>query len=593
MFRGDSRGSGLQRDGSVPWIAGVRFTYQAAGAIRSSPVARGGVLYVGSTDGTLAALDARSGAVRWQFHAGGAITSTPAVDADTVYVTSRDRVLRALDERTGRERWRHRFGADLGQDDYWDYHMASPVLHEGTLFVGGGDGQVLAFDTARGRIKWRFDAGARVRATPAIHRGVVVVATHAGRVHALSEKDGTLLWSFATDGASRKFADVGNDTTSIVASPTIMDADGGAIVGVGGRDAQFYALDLLTGKLRWRITHDGSSWMLSSAGDAGTLYIGGGSAAIVQAVDAATGVERWRFKTRSAVFSALALAGDTLLTSDFFGSLYAIDRATGRKVWEFPLGARSLSTPLVAGGIAYAASDTGVLFALDVAPAMPTAAAEPRRIVYYEGPKSAQAFSWFLNGMDTVLAAQLKAAGYETMDATALASFMAQQTPASPAAVVVFADNRMPSTIVEAADGAAPVRRFLDAGGKVALLGPNPLAYKADAATGALEGIDFQPAGKVFGVAYPAPQEANGYYTNAPTAAGRAMGLRHAGVASSPVNAQPGLTMLARDEMGRAIAWLRSYGGKPGTGLLQLGLSRNETPDLAEVRAVIEYGVTW
>ncbi len=64
-------------------------------------------------------------------------------------------------------------------------------------------------------------------------------------------------------------------------------------------------------------------------------------------------------------------------------------------------------------------------------------------------------------------------------------------------------------------------------------------------------------------------------------------------MASSPIDAQPGITVLAADEFGRASAWLRSYGGRPGNGLLQLELPRNESPDLAELRAVIEQGVTW
>ena len=179
------------------------------------------------------------------------------------------------------------------------------------------------------------------------------------------------------------------------------------------------------------------------------------------------------------------------------------------------------------------------------------------------------------------------------MDADQLLAFVQQQQPGSPPAVVVFADNRFPAALVDTAYGIAPLRRFLDAGAKVALLGPNPLAYKADPVTGEVEDIDFAAPQALFDVRFPAPQEAGGYYAVAPTAAGRAMGLRHAGVASSPIAAQPGVTALSLDEFGRASAWLRGYGGRPGSGLLQLELPRSEAPDLAELRAVIEFGVTW
>ena len=588
MWRGEPTGSGQQHAGSAPWIASVRFAVDLGSPVRGSPVLRANTLYVGTSDGTFSALDPATGAARWRVHVDGAIASTAAVDDTTVWFAARDGQLHALDVRTGHERWHHRFGAALGSDDYWDYQLSSPILDAGTLYIGSGDGHVVALDAARGTVKWRVDVGARVRSTPAIKDGVLVVGTMSGHVRALRVRDGAPLWSFATDGASHTFADKGNDTTSVVASPTIA----GDVVAVGGRDGHFYALSLATGQLRWRLTHDGSSWMLATATDGSTLYIGGGSASVVQAVDAATGAERWRFKTHSAVFPSLALAGDTLLAGDFTGALVAIDRRTGQRQWEFPLGGRVLATPLVDGRSVYAASDAGTLVALDVAPAA-VATAATRRIVYHEGPRTPRAFSWFANGIDAALAAQLRAAGYEAMDAGQLLAFLQQQAPASPPAVVVFADNRFPAAIVDTAKGIAPIRRFLDAGGKVALLGPNPLAYKADAATGELEDIDFAGPQAMFDVHYPPPHEAGGFYAVAPTADGRAMGLRHPGVASSPIDPQPGVTVLSRDEFGRASAWLRGYGGRPGMGLLQLQLSRMDTPDLAEVRAVIEYGVGW
>ena len=592
MWRGDPAGTGRQPVASVPGIASVRFTYDAGTPIRSSPVLRAGVLYVGGSDGTLAALDAATGAPRWRFRAGGAIASTPAVDDHAVYVASRDGLLRALDLRSGRERWRHRFDPALPGGDYWDFFLSSPVLADGALFIGGGDGRVVALDPATGREKWRTDVGARVRSTIAAQAGTLVFGTLDGHVRALRSRDGAPLWNFATDGAAHTFADQGNDTTSVVASPTIVGSGPGALVAVGGRDGMLYALELATGHLRWRLTHDGASWILATATDGRTLYVASGSAAIVQAVDAATGTERWRSKTRSAVFASLGLAGDTLLASDFAGTLMGLDVATGQRRWEFPLGARALSTPLAAGGLVYAASDAGVLRALAIG-AAPSAPSAPRRIVYFEGPRSPQAFGWFLNGVDVALAAQLKAAGYEAMDGEQLRAFMQQQATGSAPAVVVFADNRFPAGIVETASGSAPIRHFLDVGGKVALLGPNPLAYKADPITGVVEDVDFAPAQALFDVRYPAPQEAGGYVAVAPTAAGRAAGLRHAGVASSPIAPQAGVTVLASDEFGRASAWLRSYGGRPGTGLLELPLSRFEAPDLAEIRAVIEHGVAW
>ena len=589
MFRGDARGSGRVGADNVPWIDAIRYTVAADAPIRSSPIVHRGVLYVGSTDGVLQAIDARSGASRWRVRLGGAITSTPAASGDTLYVTSRDGRLRALEAATGVERWSASLGADLGDQNYWDYYMSSPVLAEGQLFVGSGDGHLYAFDPTDGRLRWRFDARSRVRSTPAVADGAVVFGTMSGQVHALRARDGVPLWTFATAGASKTFADEGNDTTSVFGSPTMLDG----LVAIGGRDGFLYGIDLASGAQRWRTTHDGSSWILSSAFDGRTLYVGSGSASIVQAADPATGQERWRFKTRGAIFASLALAGDTLFVTDFAGMLYALDTNNGALRWQFAMGARSLSTPLVADGTVYAASDRGTLFALSASAAAPSAHGFARRIVYFEGPRSDQAFGWFANGIDAAALAHFTAAGYESMNAAQLAELMRRPDAASARAVVVFADNRVPASILDDSGGAPLVRRFLDAGGKIALLGPNPLAYKTDPATGALTDIDWEMPQRVFGVRFPEPRLIGGYYPSTPTPAGRAMGLRHGFVGYPSIDAQEGVTVLAIDEYGKAGAWLRSYGGMPGSGLLQLALPRQETPDYAEVQAIIEYGMTW
>lgn len=577
--------------GDAAWVGAIRFTFRTGGPIRSAPAVGAGVVYLGSGDGKLYAIDAKTGAERWRFATGGPVMSSPALAAGRVFASSRDGFLYALAAADGALVWRHRFGAELGMQNYWDYALSSPTLRGDVLYIGGGDGHLYAFDAASGRVRWSFDAGARIRSTPAVAAGLVVVGTMDGRVVAVDSASGVLRWSFATDGAAHAFADKRNDTTSVFASPTIA----GERVMVGSRDGNLYALELATGKLAWRSTHDGGSWILSTAFDGRTLYVGSGSALIVQAVDPATGLERWRAKTRGAVFSGIAIAGETLLFSDFSGALSAIDRRSGVLRWRFPLGGRALATPVVADGVVYAASDDGVLFALQTAPAPLPVETQPRRLVYEEGKKSAGAFSWFRSGIAAAVVGQLKAAGYEQPTSAALVELMSTGAASGERSVVVFADNKIPAELVDTRGGPAPIRRYLERGGKVVLLGPNPVIYKTDAVTGELLDIDTTAPLAVFGIRYPAPNVANGFYASQPTAAGRAMGLRSFSIGYQPIELQQGerFTALALDEFGMASAWLMGYGGPPGTGLLQLSLPRQDVADLAEIQAAIEYGVGW
>ena len=157
--------------------------------------------------------------------------------------------------------------------------------------------------------------------------------------------------------------------------------------------------------------------------------------------------------------------------------------------------------------------------------------------------------------------------------------------------VVVFADNRIPPDVVEEDSPRALIRRYLDAGGKVALLGANPLAYRADPLTGAVVEVDFAPAERVFGVRFPAPEIVGGYYESRPTDTGRRWGLRGFDVGTGAIDAAEASEVLARNDYGMATAWVKSYGGPAGTGLLQLPVPRAAPTNFARYRAAIEFGL--
>ena len=155
----------------------------------------------------------------------------------------------------------------------------------------------------------------------------------------------------------------------------------------------------------------------------------------------------------------------------------------------------------------------------------------------------------------------------------------------------MFADNKIPAAVVGEANPSALIRRYLDAGGKVVLLGTNPLAFKTDPATGELEDVDFAPAQDVFGLRFPKQETVGGYYASRRTAEGRRWGLRGSTVGSGAIDPAQATTVLAEDEFGMASAWVKNYGGAEGTGLLQLSLPRGTPVELSRYRAVIEYGL--
>ena len=61
------------------------------------------VVYVGSNDGKVYALNAADGTLKWQYNTGDGVASSPTVADDFVYVGSYNNRIYALNAQTGNE----------------------------------------------------------------------------------------------------------------------------------------------------------------------------------------------------------------------------------------------------------------------------------------------------------------------------------------------------------------------------------------------------------------------------------------------------------------------------------------------------------
>jgi hypothetical protein len=155
---------------------------QTGGPVRSSPVIADGVVYIGTTDGRVCAIDLASGAARWTTPIGSAVVSAPALSADRVFVNTRRVVVVALDRRSGKEVWRTNTGSDLATHpggEHWDYFSSSPILAGSAIIVGSGDGQLYALTADSGAVLWTFKADRRIRSSPRVKDGAPI-DDHAG-----------------------------------------------------------------------------------------------------------------------------------------------------------------------------------------------------------------------------------------------------------------------------------------------------------------------------------------------------------------------------------------------------------------------------
>jgi len=331
----------LNRAGYVsivgPSISSVLWDYTTKDIISSSPAVANGVVYVGSYDKNVYALDASTGNKIWSFATGDSIESSPAVANGIVYIGSIDSKLYALDALTGSKLWSFATGSLIT--------YSSPAVANGIVYIGSWDDSIYALDALTGNKIWNYTTGDSIRSSPAVANGVVYIGSDDYAVYALDASTGSKIWSFTTGG-------------TVKSSPAVADG----VVYIGSYDSNVYALDALTGKKIWNYTIGGLITYSSPAVADGIVYVGSWDDSIY-ALDASTGNKIWSFATKGDIVSSPAVANGVVYVGSYDKNVYALDALTGNKIWNYTTGDSIRSSPAVANGVVYIGSDDDKIYA--------------------------------------------------------------------------------------------------------------------------------------------------------------------------------------------------------------------------------------
>lgn len=561
MFRGGPTHTGVFTVAAGHELAGLQWRFMTDGDVIASPTVVGGTIYVGSGDGKLYELDRISGNPRWAFDAGNPIPSSAAVGGGLVYFGTRDGTFYAVDTATGRQRWKFTTGALMpwpwGHES-GDVYTSSPTFLDGSVYFGAGDGRVYAVDATTGKERWRAQTAGRVRSSPAVDERRVYVGSADGRVYAFDRTTGATNWKFDTEGVKLESGKFGFDRRTVQSSPAVANGT----VFVGARDGWLYAIDSETGAERWRFDHKVSWVNTSPAVVDGVVYAGSSDGQFVQAVDAASGRELWR-ATTGVTWSSPAVAGDVLYVGDGAGRLHAVDRRAGKVVWSFRTGSTVHSSPAPAGDLVFVGSTDGGVYALRVAPT------PVKRVVFFDSTYLKAAF---VND-PALLSRYFANRGYQVVDERALGDFLRARIEDRAPSVIVFAiDHLPPSAVDTTALDRSPLRRYLDAGGKVVWPGVPPLLFPKDPKTGDIPGglasLRWANPTKLLGVPHDAAMfDQRGVRA---TDAGKRWGLPARWRTGWGIDPDRSITVLGLDEFGLASAWYRRYGGPEGTGFVRV-----------------------
>jgi len=137
---------------------------------------------------------------------------------------------------------------------------------------------------------------------------------------------------------------------SIESSAAIVD---GAVY-VGSESSDLAALDLDSGKVRWKYHVNDGIGESSPAVHDGLVYVGDLSGTL-HAVNAADGKNVWKLQTGAEIKSSPVIVGDRVLVGSYDGSLYCVAARTGAVSWKFHTNNYVHCTPGVFEGLAFIA----------------------------------------------------------------------------------------------------------------------------------------------------------------------------------------------------------------------------------------------
>ena len=335
------------------------WTFATGSFITSSPAVANGVLYIGSFDHNVYALNARTGRKIWQYTTGSAIEhSTPAVYRGVVYIGSDDGNVYALNAATGALLWNFTTGAAV---------HSSPTVVNGVVYIGSEDFSVYALNASTGASIWTFNgAFGPIDSSPAVANGVVYVGTgNPGidlfdfNVYALNASTGAELWSY---------------TTQDYVDPSPAVANG--VVYVADDFHDLYALNASSGSVIWQFAPDGQV----AAGPAvayGKVYVGtAGLGFSTFGVNVSSGTSAWQYFSGAEMESGPSVANGVVYSAGYEnGTIYAFDSNSGAVLWQFATIPNGIeSNPAIADGMLFIGCATKVCA---FAPTGPTAPQRP------------------------------------------------------------------------------------------------------------------------------------------------------------------------------------------------------------------------
>jgi outer membrane protein assembly factor BamB len=385
------------------------WSYQTGGGIAAEPTIVNDIVYVGSWDGSMYAINGATGALVWKTFLGQTttpncvpstigITSAATVLNGIVYVGGGDSYWYALDATSGAILWKVYTGDNSITGGY--YNWSSPLIYNGYAYIGLASncdnplaqGKLMQVDLTSHSVVNTLDlvptgqVGGGIWTTPAVDAATNTIYVTTGTKNQTTQQYAQAIIAIdATSLAVKNYWDL-PDADAVVdsdwgASPALLDTPAGQHLAVASnKDGYLYAFDrtnLAAGPL-WRQTisiggtsptdGDGSISTVAVAGS--TIFAAGGNTSIngvgyagsVRALDASGNI-LWQHGAAGPVVPAVTTVNG-LVIDEAGSTIEVLDASSGQRLYSYTTGGPIYAAASVSHGTIFTGSVDGNVYAL-------------------------------------------------------------------------------------------------------------------------------------------------------------------------------------------------------------------------------------
>jgi eukaryotic-like serine/threonine-protein kinase len=351
----------LCADESIVW------NYQTNGRVYATPVIEDSIMYIGSLDSNLYAINVNTGEKIWSYHTSNEIRTTVAI-FDSILCFAAGQKLLGL-SKSGDLIWEFLLysGTFSNNHDDWDDFNSSPLIVDTVAYIGTEAGLVFGVNVISGDTVLHFQtpgATHTIETTLVYHEGKIYFGDWNGVFYCVDVQTAELVWSYDTkvDGT---FSWVNAILTrSVIYADQVLFA---------GRCSRLYSLNLETGSKTWMTVDAGGLWMMGGLVLEDTIvYAGSSNQFVFQAFNVKTGAYLWRAPVDNRIYGCpfigedYYIVGTGLEPTDANGSLYLLNKSDHQIRERIRFGGQVHSSPVMVDSMIYVGCADGNVYAVSL-----------------------------------------------------------------------------------------------------------------------------------------------------------------------------------------------------------------------------------